>query len=278
MKTNPTVCAVMLVNGREEMVRRAIKAFFAQTYEQRRLLVWDTGETRLGLRRTMTAIESRMLQWPEVDREHFKGASIGTLRNAANKYALAHYTTSDTRAEVLMHWDSDDLSHPQRIAEQVALLVDSGKECVGYNEMLFWRQRFGLDPKCGKEHIIEHDPGEAWLYRNVRHDYAVGTSLCYWRDAWERHPFEDLPKKPGGTGEDTQWLRGVRCGGVSSIGYSKEVVRTATAQVICADIKPRMIASIHGGNSMPYDLETLESPSWQRVPQWDEHCRATMAL
>ncbi len=41
-------------------------------------------------------------------------------------------------------------------------------------------------------------------------------------------------------------------------------------------IAPRLICSIHGGNSMPYDnLET--STSWRRAPEWDAFARERMA-
>ena len=46
--------------------------------------------------------------------------------------------------------------------------------------------------------------------------------------------------------------------------------------------EPRMIASIHGGNtSNSYDLEALVargSRDWTRVSEWDDYARRTMAL
>ena len=40
--SNPSVCAIMLANGRPEMVARAVKSFRAQTFRNKRLLVYDT--------------------------------------------------------------------------------------------------------------------------------------------------------------------------------------------------------------------------------------------
>lgn len=110
------------------------------------------------------------------------------------------------------------------------------------------------------------DPGEAWLYQNVRKSYCVGTSLCYWRSAWKARPFADLPK-PGvdSRGEDDDWHKAHCSRGEESFTP--------------ANREPRMIASIHVANSSYYGADLLmHSPQWKRVPGWDEHCRRTMAL
>src|SRR6185436_15303374 len=141
--SNPTVCAMCLVNGRAEMVKRAIKAFKEQTYTgERWLLSFNDGS----------------------------GATIGTLRNRA---------VESIRADIIVHWDSDDWSHPRRIEEQVALLQSSGKECVGYREMLFWDSR-----ECQGRAADGSSVGPptrvaaAWLYTNRDTRYCLGASLC----------------------------------------------------------------------------------------------------
>lgn len=237
--TEPLVCCVMLTRDRPGMARRAVECFRAQTYKTKILVAWDTG----GLPDIGLSFQLAQNEWTVEDVPDY---SIGELRNRA-----ARWVTDGPHPlpDVLIHWDSDDWSHPNRIAEQVALLQQSGKECVGYNEMLFWREPHG----------------EAWLYRNANPRYCVGTSLCYWRAAWERRPFPDLPKNGEGTGEDTAWLREVDSLGLGLRAYGYE---------------PRMIASIHGGNTMPYNIEELVangSREWTRVP-WDDYCREKMRL
>lgn len=222
---NPSVAAVMLVSGRPEMVKRAIDAFRAQTYDRKFLMLYDTGEHD-------ALVES--VEVPGFIEGCWRAnycRTIGALRNDANGF---------TTGDVIVHWDSDDWSHPERIAEQVALLKSSKKQCVGYREMLFWR-----------------DP-EAWLYSNPRHQYCLGTSLCYWRSVWEARPFPDMPKAKGATGEDTEWLRGVDSAGIRA--------------------GDRMIASIHGGNTQYYGDDLIQPPFWRRVPDSDEYCREVMTL
>lgn len=229
--SEPMAVAVMLVNGRAEMVKRAVASFRAQTYDRKKLLVWNTGE-----RMSNCAPDSGHVWWcePAVP----GNGSVGALRNAANK------AIGVKSVDIICHWDSDDWSHPRRIEEQVALLQSSGKACVGYNEMLFCDTRKG---------------GAAWLYRNLDPRYMSGTSMCYWREAWEKCPFEDRDR------EDWHWwIKNAKdCAAVSSFGGTGE---------------PRMIASIHDGNtSKAYD-DLKEGKSWHRVPEWDAYCEHTMRL
>jgi len=283
-----TVCAVMLVNGRPEMVKRAIASFRAQTYERKRLLIWNTGEEWPVLRAQeyKDAIEKWGISEPRPDREAFHGATIGKLRNAANKYALAHYTTSDTRADIIAHWDSDDVSHPRRLEEQVALLEASGKMCVGYRELLFWDTRnFNAHikgewqtPAPGCENL-----GEAWLCRNHQANWAAGASLLYRRELWEQQPFDDAPH------EDTRWMRtelvSRECLSVSSSeGRAAMKFSGATGQY--AGIKPaepcepRMVCGIHASNTEGYDRAVmLRNPDvWRRAPEFDAYCERAMKL
>lgn len=251
--TEPLVCAVMLTKDRPEMAKRAVECFRSQTYQQKELLVFDNGVERFEMdwrfeRRIFFAHDPSLFR-------------IGALRNKANACMTA---------DILIHWDDDDFSHPNRIAEQVALLQASGKQAVGYRDMLFWR-----DPKPNSlphglaEWECECDDclGAAWLYSNNDPRYCLGTSLCYWRETWERRPFPDISR-----GEDKAWLREVNSLGISSLGVSYESDRLNKDTM-----DPRMIASIHSGNHVVYEPE--QSPhNWKRTSEWDSYCRERMSL
>lgn len=256
---DPTVCAVMLTRDRPEYARRAVAAFRAQTYLNKWLLVWDTGDPAWF---DEFRGSNQMQQWTP---QGASGATIPALRNTANMSA--------GKRDIFAHWDDDDYSHPNRIAEQVALLQASGAECVGYREMLFWRERERNaipDPNQPSAHVHIEYPGEAWLYSNPDPTYCLGTSLCYWRSVWERRPFpERNGPNPRTRGEDREWLREVK-----SVGYSFLVLASDEAGNVTS---PRMIARIHAGNAQHYSAAMMAaSNSWRRVPQWDEHCRKVM--
>lgn len=271
----PTVCCVMLVNGRPEMVKRAIRSFREQTYSRKRLLIFDTGPFTGQSVFSDCDDMPQLIAWDGRKALSLVGgtASVGVLRNWANAAS-----GDQTQSEIICHFDSDDLSHPRRIEEQVALLQASGKEVVGYRDMLFWRQEM-INDGMGPPDSVGPDPdGEAWLYSNNDPRYCLGTSLCYWRRVWEARPFPDLPKTKGGTGEDTEWLREVISLGV----LSTKSLTTGPAGPWQTQIddkeQPRMIASIHGGNTQDYAGVVGASNNWRRVPEWDEHCRKVMAL
>lgn len=263
--TEPLVCCVMLTCGRPEMAARAVRSFRAQVYENKRLLIYDSGQNQ---HRFYGAREN------EAYFNCFWGAhrwqlSIGALRNEAN----GHTDDMPHDADILIHWDDDDWSHPNRIAEQVALLQSSGADVVGYREMLFWDQRFCAETvevtrttiDGGIEATIKSVAGYAYLYRNPRHDYVVGTSLCYWRKTWERRPFKDEDRQ-----EDNHFIQGLRVRSIPSIASTHR--------------EPMMIASIHQGNAKNYDIEEIrrrgsgDASGWRRVSEWDEYCRKVMAL
>lgn len=260
-QTQPTVCAIMLVNGREEMVRRAVKCFREQTYKPTTLIILDSGRVPFPIK--------SIYRWHTIQychRPRLEGVSIGELRNEAAWMVHQDYPC-------IVHFDSDDWSHPNRIAEQVALLQSSGKQCVGYRDMLFW------------ETPMEHAAPEfhrTWLYTNNDPRYCLGTSLCYWREAWERRPFPDLPKKKGGPAEDVEWLREVDSLGVSSIAPTIADSGNPKFPGLTRTDEPRMIASIHGNNTQYYNpaeyVARQMGTSWKRVAEWDAHCCERMAL
>lgn len=233
IQTEPKVSCVMLVCGRPEMTARAVRCFEAQTYDAKELIRFENAGDR----------------------------SIGKLRNEAN--ALA-------RGEIICHFDSDDYSHPNRIAEQVAHLQSSGADVVGYNELLFWRDPIieQSSTETASSRIEIAGIGQAWIYKNVRADLSPGTSLCYWRRTWERKPFPDTSH-----GEDRIWMQGLNVAAVSSMPDFTQVESATTRWYE----EPALIASIHGSNSENYDMEEIirrgGETNWRRAPEWDDYCR-----
>ena len=258
--SEPTVCAILLTADRPEYARRAVECFRAQTYQNKRLVVFQEF--------SRATFEPEIFAGLHVD--YFRGdqkATIGELRNAAN--AVGYTGHVNIKPDILIHWDDDDWSHPNRIAEQVALLQSSGADVVGYREILFWREPFGscicrgdglMGMRCDAH-------GEAWLYSNPDPRYCLGTSLCYWRKTWERKPFEATSQ-----GEDVRFCTGLDCVGVSTIIAPNGIAFTDPMQ-------PRMIARIHSGNtSTVYRPELMaaierQGGEWKRSPEWDSYCR-----
>ena len=224
--SDPLVAAVCLVSGnRPEMLARAIASYNAQTYSRRILVSWP-GNT---------------------------GKTIGRLRNEA---------AEAVDADIICHFDDDDWSHPNRIAEQVALLQSSGADAVGYREVMFWDRNAGkMRMEGGALYSVPtSDAGEAWLFTHPSPTWCHGASLCYWRSTWERKPFPDLMQ-----GEDLVWQAGL-----------KRAAEPATClrdgdEAFC---DPRLICGLHGGNTSARIV--AGAPEWKRAAGWDARVREIM--
>jgi glycosyltransferase involved in cell wall biosynthesis len=254
MPHDPLVAAIMLTKDRPEMAVRAVRAFREQTYGNKMLFVMDNGKIPLeGAGDDFTASQCAV-----------EGKSIGALRNFANTMS---------GGDILIHWDDDDVSHPNRIAEQVAHLQASGADVVGYSELLFWRTVSMVEGQRW-----DWVGGQAWLFKNAHR--PPGTSLCYWRKTWERKPFPDTSEA-----EDRKWCMGLNVASVSCIHLTKESSSKSHGYATIGNMRvpePRLIASIHGGNTADYDLEAIIArgghTNWKRTPEWDSYCREKMAL
>ncbi len=256
--SDPLVVAVMLTKDRPQMAARAFRSWWLQTSLDRRygrrtnrtpssLLIWDTGMTPLVF---SMPEDQRYSRWHSVRREYPAHVRIGTLRNHAVEYAV-----EVLHADILCHFDDDDVSHPLRIAEQVALLQSSGADAVGYREGLFWDIR-------GQEGHVGHANG-AWLYSaSAVSGNVIGASLCYRVATWCKYPF--LPgtsqgeEQPMVNGCDGEWM--------SSMSTRR-------------GSEPRMVCGIHGGNTSHYGAEHLRTArEWTWAPIWDKWCAETMKL
>jgi hypothetical protein len=265
LNAEPTVCCILLTRDRPQMAARAVASFRAQSYERKRLFIYDTGVN------SWVTDPAELSGWGHL-RVNYPNKTIGCLRN---------YAIHETWADIIAHWDDDDWSHPNRLAEQVALLQASGADCVGYNEMLFWDERRAkvvipqIDITCGglfgpadthrtfAAGAPETIGGTAWRYRDPVPGHILGTSMMYWRKAWEQHPFDDISH-----GEDRRFQSKCRVVRVSSLFGVRD------RGPIDA---PRMIASIHGGNSSRYDPST-DTAMCRRAEEFDGYCAEAMRL
>jgi glycosyltransferase involved in cell wall biosynthesis len=158
----PLVTAIMPTKGRTLWAQQAVQSFLAQTWPNKQLVAVDEVRCPSYLN-------------PHPDNTVFSdGLTIGAKRNLAIEQASG---------EIIIHWDDDDISRPDRIEHQVGLLIKSGAELVGYNRMNFWDINSGelFDRRCAPY-------------------YAIGSSMCYWKRIWNDRPFPDK-----NVGEDNEF-------------------------------------------------------------------------
>jgi len=159
------VSCIMPTRGRREMAREALGCFLAQTYSPRELVIVDDIQD--------PSFDASVCTVPGVRWMPLIGhKTIGSKRNIACDQA---------KGDIVAHWDSDDLSAPGRLTDQVERLIKSGLDVSGYNEVEFF------------------SAGGRWIYRNPT--WAVGSSLVYWRRFWHVNRFE-----PVMVGEDNAFI------------------------------------------------------------------------
>lgn len=198
-----------LTRNRREWLPKAIRSYQAQTYTPRELLIVADGESIEDLvPHDDTTI--RLIHAEE-------GQRVGQKRNFGCEHANGIF---------IAHFDDDDFSAPERLADQIGRLEGSGKAVTGYQSMYFT------------------SGSEWWLYTGYQ-GFVLGTSLCYRKAWWKEHPFRALQVNEDGVF-------------VSTASKHKELVT--------ADRKEMMIATIHANNTSP---RRLQGSNWRRARKED---------
>lgn len=194
MRGNRFVTCLCLTRNRRTWLPQAIQCFQNQTYPNRELLILADGESV----RDLVPADDQRIRLLELE----GSPGVGDKRNLGCTRALG---------EVIAHWDDDDFSADARLTDQIARLLASGKAVTGYHSMRF-------------------TDGTRWWKYEGTHNYAVGTSLCYRKKAWEQIKFPAIQ-----VGEDNQFI---------AEAFSR-------GWLVTADAGELMHATNHAGNTSP---------------------------
>ena len=165
------VTCILPTKDRAAYIPHAIRCYQAQTYPLKELIIVDNG----------TDITDTLIPPdPSIRYARVKGKfTTGDMRNMCARYALG---------EIVCHFDSDDWSAPERVTDQVTRLGEFGV-VTGYHSMLFYDER---DGKTYQWHTPRSHPSR----------FALGTSLCYRWEWWQKNPFPSLK-----IGEDIRFFQ-----------------------------------------------------------------------
>lgn len=206
----PLVSCIMPTAGRRAFVPHAVRYFLSQDYPDKELVIVDDGRD---------GVADLVPDHPEVRYCPLDGKpSLGAKRNICIQHS---------RGDLILHWDDDDWSAPDRIRRQVETLLGAGAEVCGLRQMLFY------DVASGRVWLYSYPPG--------RKDWLAGGSLLYTRDFWRRSPFPNLQ-----IGEDTRFV----------------MSRRMNKAAILPDYRI-YVALIHPGNTSP---KGMRGPYWSRWP------------
>jgi glycosyltransferase involved in cell wall biosynthesis len=112
----PKVSCLMVTADRRRFVRRALLCYRRQTYPHRELVIVDDG--REPLDDLLTGFAPGEVLYHRLARN--PGNVLGRLRNISLELATG---------DLCANWDDDDWYHPDRLAVQVAALVDGARSC-----------------------------------------------------------------------------------------------------------------------------------------------------
>lgn len=195
------VSAIMPTSGHQQWARQALECFARQTYPFKEIIIID---------------DSNNPSFPEPLSRDMNGAMVHYARiPGGNIPYKRNMCCGRATGDIIAHFDSDDWSAPERLADQVRILVGD-IAVTGYHSMLFT------------------DGVKAYRYKSAFKDYTIGTSLTYLRSWWETYRFDQA----FAIGEDSQFALHAR----------------RAKSVIAVDAGQMMVARIHPGNTSKKDL------------------------
>jgi hypothetical protein len=188
------ISCVMPTGARPELARAALNDWILQTISSE-LVILDNSD------------DPSFPRPPKVDGVRYyreaEPETLGEKRNRVNELA---------RGELIAHWDDDDIHSNHDLVTRLRLwrwARANDADIVGYNSI----------------HFYDYTNDRWWRYVSERSDYAVGTSLIYWRSYWCEHPYRKQKRK-----SDTAF------------------VMDHSPRVVGVDGGLTIIATIHGAN------------------------------
>ena len=122
----PRISCLMVTKNRSSLAQRAIRCFQQQTYQNRELLIVDDGEDDTLKEWTKELHDDRIVYV----RLPAENQTLGELRNIAVERASGTYVTQ---------WDDDDLSDPERLHIQLAVIHSLQTDaCFLERQQIWW--------------------------------------------------------------------------------------------------------------------------------------------
>jgi glycosyltransferase involved in cell wall biosynthesis len=167
MELQPLVTCICPTADRQEFIPLAIKSFLAQSYTNSELLIVDDGE-----KDTVVPNNPRIRYIRLPYREQY--SHFSQAERIAHNAEKRNFCCQEAHGEIIVQFDDDDWSHPDRVAHQVQRLQQTGKKVTGYHSLSYYDVKSHQSFK-----LISAGDG-----------IMTGTSLCYYRSYAIEHPFD----------------------------------------------------------------------------------------
>lgn len=229
-QVKPLVSMVMPTYNRAKYVPTAIRCFTQQTYPNLELIIVDDGTETLSI-----PADGR-IQHIKIDR-----TPTGAKRN---------FGALTARGSIIANLDDDDWSNPHRIEDQVQRLLASGKAVTGYNISILYEE------KTGQFYKIPGGPPY----------FASGSSQCYWKTWWEKHPYPDVS-----FGEDSVFSRTARLADELAIVDPGEMLVVRRHSTNTSDVYLKKLPVVSPKNIATEFFNAMDNPQPTLAYMWEAH-------
>ena len=199
----PLVSVVMTAHNAEDTIEAAIESVLMQDYPNLEVVVCDDASTD----RTWSILQAMSVR---------TGGSVRALRLARNSgtYLAKNVAITSTKGEFILFQDSDDYSHPMRVACSVEPLLDDAS-LIG-----------------SRTSYARFNPGTWQVIPREGHIAKLGLiTLCVRRRAFKEIGYFDAVRKAG----DDEWFRRLRH------LYGSKSVRDLPVSLYNAELRPNSL-------------------------------------
>jgi glycosyltransferase involved in cell wall biosynthesis len=186
MIENPLISVIIIFLNAERFIEEAIESVFAQTYEQWELLLVDDGSTDASTRVARYYANKTPGKVIYLEHHERQNRGMSASRNVGIKHAKGEY---------IAFLDADDVWLPNKLAEQVTILISQPKTGMVYGQTLYWwswtgkpedRIRDYVQPHTIESDILYSPPNLLSLFLRGKAAVPCTCSILVRRDVFQR--------------------------------------------------------------------------------------------
>lgn len=177
----PKVSCLTVTANRKHLMKRAIKCFQHQTYQNKQLVIVDDGEQDLS--NILTDLPAEQVKYVKLKQNPEN--TLGKLRNRS---------LDEADGEFLVQWDDDDWYHPKRIEIQANSLLDGYDACCLSGALMHLDEEpYMQHPYVG--YLPDGIPGSI-MHRansNIRYPHTRRAEDTVYLNEWMEKRYIQLP-------------------------------------------------------------------------------------
>jgi len=179
----PKVSCLMVTANRKHLMRRSIKCFRDQDYENKEMVVVDDGEQ--DLEEVLRDVPTEQLRYLKLEKK--PDHTLGKLRNRS---------LDEATGDFLIQWDDDDWYHPERISIQARVLQEGHDACCLSGALMHLDEEpFIRHPYIG--YLPDGVPGSIMHRKDedIRYPHQRRAEDTIYLQEWMQNRYRQLPNE-----------------------------------------------------------------------------------